>query len=71
MVFGYELTDKDKKWIKENIPCELHHEEEECEGNKQIHRIHRQEPYTLRNIIVLCSLAHKMIHGKEQGMINR
>ena len=57
-----ELSSQQKKVLRELLDCEM------CGEDKvQLHRIKRQGPYQLRNIMPLCDKCHKRIHGKEKG----
>ncbi len=68
--FGFKLKGKHKKWLRNNIPCEV------C-GSKPPNTIHRlkrgnkEGEYVLRNIQVICSDCDSDIHFAEKGTINR
>ncbi|MFB6075681.1 MAG: hypothetical protein ABEK17_00915, partial [Candidatus Aenigmatarchaeota archaeon] len=65
-MFGFKLKERHKKWLRNNIPCEI------C-GSKppnEIHRLNRGSnngDYVLRNIQIVCNRHHKLIHYKEKG----
>lgn len=70
MTFGYELGEKEKKWLRENIPCEI------CgsEPPNTVHRLTRGNKggkYVLRNIQIICKDCDKEIHYNEKGTVNR
>lgn len=60
---GEELSESQKKVLKDLVSCEW------CGSDvgKQVHRVHRQGSYTLRNIMVLCKDCHRLVHFKEEG----
>ena len=61
-----ELSAQQKKVLRDILSCEM------CGSDDvQLHRIKRQGPYQLRNIIPLCSGCHKEVHGKEKGHYHR
>ena len=66
-VLGYELSESDKKKLKGFMCCEW------CgaETGLNVHRVHRQVSYTLRNIMLLCGSCHRLVHFKEEGHRNK
>jgi len=62
-----ELTGNEKSVLRDMLSCERCGESSEL----NLHRINRQGPYILRNIMPLCASCHRKIHGKEKGHINR
>lgn len=55
-----------------NYTCENCHKHEKEVGTLQAHRIKRGNiggEYFLRNILILCSKCHKLIHFNEPGII--
>ena len=62
-----ELSSSQKEVLREIMTCEV------CGSgdNINLHRINRQGPYILRNIMPLCGEHHKEIHGKEKGHYHR
>lgn len=57
-----ELNAGQKKVLRDILTCEI------CGEDKiQLHRVKRQGPYQLRNLIPLCDEHHKKMHSKERG----
>lgn len=58
-----ELNEGQKKVLRDLLSCEI------CGSDQDmnLHRINRQGPYVLRNIMPLCDKHHKQLHSKEKG----